>query len=320
MGLPKGLRKSSQWGAVPVTTNLERRQLSELLNVKRPSPRLLAIKDPNKFKKRIAEYYAKKLPSILGNKTKAIYLIGSTASGMAAHEKDIDIAIIGKKPNSAQLYKIDEIKHLFERRYGTPIEVYFLNSIKDIKGEGILLKRLAAKGAEEFPAKIIKPETRERYKWAVFPALRAPGREGIMARVRFEQLKKREIADVIATLKKIIQDLPEPWKPKGRRFEPKTLSLLHFVQNYLILGGKTVKQYGGRMPASGYEDFQFILAHNRKFREMSGAKEIPATRDLFIAFKRIRNNFEYRQAIKKKLIESGRTDLIRFLSLDAPAF
>lgn len=318
MRLPKGLRKSKHWGAVPVTTNLERRQLSELLNVQKPSPRLLAIKDPNKFKKRIAGYYAKKLPSIVGNRAKAIYLIGSAASGMAAHEKDIDIAIIGKKPNYAQIYKIEEIKHLFERRYGTPIEVYFLNSIKDIEGEGMLLKRLAAKGIEEFPARIIKPEAREKSR--TFPSLRAGGREGFKARVRFEQMKKREIADVIVTLKKIIRDLPEPWKPKGRRFRPRTLALLHFVQNYLILGGKTVKQYKGRMPASDYQDFQFILAHNRKFREMSGVRGIPTTRDLFITFRRMRDNFEYRQLIKKKLIESGRTDMISFLSLDAPAF
>ncbi len=318
MGLPKGLRKSKYWGAVPVTTNLERRQLSELLNVQKPSPRLLAIKDPNKFKKRIAGYYAKKLPSIAGNRAKAIYLIGSTASWRAAHEKDIDIAIIGKKPNYARICKIEEIKHLFERKYGVPIEVYFLNSIRDIEGEGMLLKRLAAKGVEDFPARIIKPEAREKSR--TFPTLRAEGREGFKARVKFEQMKKREIADVIATLKKIIRDLPEPWEPKGRRFKPKTLALLHLVHNYLILGGKTVRQYGGRMPASDYEDFQFILAHNRKFREMFGAREIPTTRDLFIAFRRTRDNFQYRQLIKKKLTESGRSDMISFLSLDAPAF
>jgi len=319
--------RKTRAGIRPYVSKGERATVDKLHNLRKskgPSPRLLAIRNPNAFKAQVARDFTEKLFSLLPGKVSAVYLVGSVVHGKATHTKDVDLIVVGSRFGNAEGNKVGALERKFQLLLGVNVDTYSVQSAKEIVSDAVLLKRGVNTTSIEFPEKIRFVDSGKDVSWS-FQKLRVAGKEGFRARVMFEQQWKKEVLDYARTMKKIIDALPRPWKRGRGELEPRTAFLVALCFSYMGVGGANWAERNRiartHLPQSGYEDFQFTLSRNTKLREILGLERVPQRGEIFKAVHKLQPKpgpepdpySEYKKSVKYELDKVGKGDLGRFV-------
>lgn len=250
------------------------------------SPWAFNTASPNRYRMRLAERFSQEGRRVFGKRWKGVYVFGSTASKMAHHYADLDVAplvegIRGSNGIESEKWEaLENAAEKLEKERGIGIEVWTvragtraLNSTCTLIDKRPTLELFRGMGAEKLiaseavlvdageelglPQKIERPELRDCYKECELAALRGEGKLARTTRIDVERELGKRREKLLGLLK---ENLP---RLEFGDFQA-CIAAFALIDNFIPRKYSVLKGVGL------YEAFEFLLSSKREFYEFIG--------------------------------------------------
>ena len=240
------------------------------------SPWIANVISPTRYRMQLAHQFSQEGRRVFGERWKGVYVIGSTASGLACHLKDVDVfplvegAEIGDKAGEKKKWReVSSFVKSAQRNTGVCIEVWLGRA--EVLGNEILdyrtLRKLREKGLGRvieseavsvdfspglnLPERVEKTDFRKKYHDDPHAYLRGETREAKLARIRYEKEQRHRRHKLVEFLKKTMPDLSLGESEK-------------WVAAFIIMTNFIPLRY------SIYQRFEFLVSNEREIRDFLG--------------------------------------------------
>lgn len=239
------------------------------------SPWIVNTRHPTAYRMQLAQMFSQEGRRIFGDRWKGLYVIGSTASGMASHLKDVDVVPLIEGIRKGDAYNWDALRKAvddFDRRTAVFIEVWLgqetiysvdacqtfrLEQLRAVGPERMISSEavlLAADVSLDLPVTIERPEIRGRYVSIVEKGIiRGETTEAQLARIHYEKGQRKRRKEFLRLLSEIL-----PTLGVGPRQFEQMLAAFAIIETFI------------HYPHNIYNRFEFLVTHEAGIKEFLG--------------------------------------------------